>query len=451
MALGHYFVDPSLQTRASVTITSSTTTATVSHTGHGFSNSDTVKIQGETGNPTDFNGNHVISNVLTDSYDFTIPDLSGASGTGTILASKLNNGEAGTVGDPYPDTQWALDTVTSGTDGDKINIKAGTSEIIAGAALDLTSWGTPSASKQITFRGYTAAEDDDGQGEIDGDALFAIFDSATLDYVSFVDLKMGNTGSNLIVQCDDWSSMVRCELHTTTNVNMVKFSAYAVIMGCYFHTWTFAGSNGIVIPCHVESRISKNFLDCGTVHTGGGAIACTGAALFVERNVIKLDHISAIGIKAASYSSHVIGNSIYNAAAGTQGGVKITATNNHQSTFTGNVIEGFSGAGGYAIRLTGGTATAPILVANNVYYGNTNDTFSSAGDPPIVEEDNIVATASPFTDPDNDDFTVTTEVKEVSFGQTVGGVSASTNKEDAGACQRLEASGGGTPASAHIG
>ena len=81
------------------------------------------------------------------------PSIAGDSGTGTI-------------GDPYGDLQYALNTVTRGTDGNQFNIKAGTDEVLA-ASITTATYGTPSTSQPLIFRGYTSAANDGGQASID--------------------------------------------------------------------------------------------------------------------------------------------------------------------------------------------------------------------------------------------------------------------------------------------
>lgn len=73
--------------QASVSITGSGTTATVSHTGHGLSTNDYVVIEGVT-NDDDYNGVHQITVTGVDSYTYTTTETLGSSpATGTITAT----------------------------------------------------------------------------------------------------------------------------------------------------------------------------------------------------------------------------------------------------------------------------------------------------------------------------------------------------------------------------
>jgi hypothetical protein len=68
-----------------VTITSSGTTASVSHTGHGMSSGDKVEIRGA--NEQDYNGVFAITNVTTDAYDYVMGGDPASPATGTIKAT----------------------------------------------------------------------------------------------------------------------------------------------------------------------------------------------------------------------------------------------------------------------------------------------------------------------------------------------------------------------------
>lgn len=69
----------------SVTITRVTTTATVSHTGHGLVDGETVFIFGA--NQQEYNGNHVINYIDVNSYSYTVSGSPTTPATGTITAT----------------------------------------------------------------------------------------------------------------------------------------------------------------------------------------------------------------------------------------------------------------------------------------------------------------------------------------------------------------------------
>ena len=70
----------------SVSITRSGSTATVTLTSHGFSNGDEVTITGAT--QTEYNGSFIISNVATNTFDYTVTGTPATPATGTPKAQK---------------------------------------------------------------------------------------------------------------------------------------------------------------------------------------------------------------------------------------------------------------------------------------------------------------------------------------------------------------------------
>ena len=108
------YVDPSKQTRTSCTITNSTTTATVTQTSHGYSNSDDIKINGADQAP--YNGNFSISNVSANAYDYTMDSDPGGNATGTIISSgAILSGLTDGSGDISQSRAFSSATVVKGT------------------------------------------------------------------------------------------------------------------------------------------------------------------------------------------------------------------------------------------------------------------------------------------------------------------------------------------------
>ena len=89
------------------------------------------------------------------------------------------------------------------------------------------------------------------------------------------------------------------------------------------------------------------------------------------------------------------------------------------------------------------TSEGPLLVAGNIYYGNTSNTPNWAGEPPLQEFGNTVPASSPLNSPGTGDFTVTTAAKEAGYHQVFRGLSGTGNYMDTGAAQREEPTGGG--------
>ena len=70
-----------------VTITRSGSTATVTHTAHGLANSDKVLITGA--NQPEYTGVKTISNVTTNTYDYTVSGTPTTPATGTVKSSQV--------------------------------------------------------------------------------------------------------------------------------------------------------------------------------------------------------------------------------------------------------------------------------------------------------------------------------------------------------------------------
>jgi hypothetical protein len=74
-----------LPSNDSISITRSGSTASVTHTAHGMSNGDTVIIRGAS--QDEYNGRHVISNVTTNAYDYTVSGSPSTPATGSPTAT----------------------------------------------------------------------------------------------------------------------------------------------------------------------------------------------------------------------------------------------------------------------------------------------------------------------------------------------------------------------------
>lgn len=71
-------------TKAVSSITRSSSTATVTITAHGYSNDNFIKMAGAT--QTEYNGTFQISNVATNTFDYTVTGTPATPATGTITA-----------------------------------------------------------------------------------------------------------------------------------------------------------------------------------------------------------------------------------------------------------------------------------------------------------------------------------------------------------------------------
>ena len=346
--------------------------------------------------------------AITETY--VDPAIAGASG-------------AGTVGDPYGDLQHALDTMTrDSTNGDRINIKAGTDEIL-GAALTLATYGTPTIAAQLFFQGYTTAAGDGGIGGISGDGSYSVFDSSSLDYVSFIDLHLHNCGGNQIVRVDQGCLFYNVEFDNSTTHGLYC-GKNTTIIACYFHN---IGGYGIFDIG--GARITYCTLENGANDFNAAAVYLGAETGMLEFNIISIDG-STDGVLIGNPYNAVNHNTIYS-ASGTGQGI-IIPNDVTLNTITNNYVEGFSGAGGIGIDINTGVNH---ILRGNRYYNNTTN-LDDAGIW-LIKTDNSATAASALTNPGAGDFSVGTDLKAGAYPTSFKGTS--TNQYmDIGAAQRRE-------------
>lgn len=350
-------------------------------------------------------------------------------------AGNANSG-TGSIGDPFLDLQYALNTVTrDATNGNQFNIKAGTDEVLA-AALSLATYGNPGTTSPLVIRGYTATANDGGIGGISGAATYSIWNGAQ-DNISFIDLHLHNCGAANIVDGETSASLrlsvIHCEIDDTTGHGLVG-AATAVFRDNYIHN---VGNYGIRL-IGSDCVIKNNFLKNGTnkfviaIALGGGT-----SGVKIENNIISIDGTS-IGINPIGYAPQIEGNSIYSAGGTGKGILVNTAADAVGITLINNIVQGFSGSGGVGISAP--VASILNLYGNNKCYNNATN-FSIVGRVLSDLGNNDTLLASPFTNPAGDDFSVSTAVKATAYPSSFYG-SNTNNYLDPGAAQRQEAGGG---------
>lgn len=358
------YVDPSRQTRTACTITNSTTTATVTLNSHGYSNSDTVKIQGAT--ETEYNGNFVISNVTTNTFDYTMASDPGGSATGSPLASKLNLSGVDGLSDAnaYPDLQYALDTHTrvTGNTINRFNIKAGTAEILT-KTLDVSTFGNNGYSGPNTYHGYTSTAGDGGIATISGDngsfAFYGVTSSGANYYTNWRDLRIIDFGSYLFGQRSYYAHLYNCELSGSLGVSYSGGPLENQMIKCYVHsmTATSAVEKISAVSCFIKHDVN-----------GGNAIYAHGIES-VLNNFISAGN-NVVGISTAfNPAVRIFGNSIL----GSSGNVGIRSNKDLNGTIGNNLIEGFTNA----FYLYGYNICAHLL--GNSYFNCTNQRLDSLG------------------------------------------------------------------------
>jgi hypothetical protein len=335
------FVDPSKLTLISATATHVTTTATVTANGHGFSNSDTIKVQGA--DQPEYNGNFVITNVTTNTFDYTMTADPGTNATGTLQCAKLNlAGDDGTTDAlAYADLQYAVDNSTMST-GLQFNLKSGSTNVLTSIFRGKSG---SSVRDPMIVKGYDSTPDDGGIGVIDLGGQYYI--SPSYNYNLFMDLKIGNTSvwGFSLNNNSDFTNVLGCEIHDCTSggFNGSQSASSCNIIGCYVHDCTGTGINS---PGNYQTIIKGNYLKNGTTKKFTHAISTGNAAGHcVIGNLVHVDG-SSNGMSFTTGSSVarslVSDNSVFgDGSTGT--GIVVTNGNNGSSSYgLNNLVEGFA-------------------------------------------------------------------------------------------------------------
>lgn len=330
---------------------------------------------------------------------------------------------AGTSGDPYGDLEYAIEQTTfDTTNGHRVNIKSGSTETLA-AQLNtaLTDTATtvawaPSVNPPLCFQGYTTTAGDGGVGVISGGGSVSIYDNSTRDFVSFVDLELTDVGANVIVRTDRNGLIANCNIHKSTGSNVaVQVGAFSNIINCHVHDVAYvgikvSGAASHVFHCFLEDGPTQNMSLAGIWLDGSYSVAA--------HNIVRLASGStANGLRLFFLDQCVAFNNSVFAVNGTEPG--IAATGRFRHSIYANLVEGFSGVGGVGIDF----GKDPHVVGGNASYNNTTDYVGPTEFATYDLGDDESLSASPFTDPTNNDFNPvnTGNVKEGALPSEFGG------------------------------
>ena len=288
---------------------------------------------------------------------------------------------AGTIGDPYGDLQYALNTVTrDATNGDRFNIKAGTAEVLS-SAVTFATYGSPTTTAPVAFEGYTAAAGDGGVGEISGgDANITLFPNTS--NMIFKSLKLGNCGTNSVLIISTNCLVLDCEVHSADGNGVWAGATNIVIVNNYFHDIGGYGVNG-----SSNMFVLNNYFLDGASRKFDRAIYIAGGVAY--GNIVSLNDTGGIGIYCNGAYCLIQNNSVFNAAAGTLYGILFASDFAITSACINNLVEGWSGAGGIGFYATSDTR----LYRGNAAYNNTTNFDETDVN---IDSDNESLTASPF-------------------------------------------------------
>ena len=271
------------------------------------------------------------------------------------------NSGTGTIGDPFGDLQYALDTVTrDSTNGDQFNIKSGTAEVLT-AELDFTTYGTADIGGRLVFAGYSSTANDGGIGVIDGNA--GNFRIAYNVYAVWKDLELRNSGTaDLIGGSSRYSIAINCTFHNCGNVAAWRMRLY----GCNFYDCVYGSSESDSYGCGYFDGSIRNFTRAIGPYNGN----------VVKGNVV---YTAGLGINGHnSNHNNIVGNSVISTGSygirytGSQAGLQITD----------NLVEGQ-----YGIQALSKDVYNNSVYASNTAYILTND---------AIFDSNETLSASPF-------------------------------------------------------
>lgn len=344
---------------------------------------------------------------------------------------------SGTIGDPYGDLQYALDTMTrDSTNGDRINIKAGTDEILA-AALNLTTYGTPTEAAPLLLQGYTSTAGDGGFGGIDLNASYLLWASTIYDFIHHRHLIIHNGGNDMI-NIRNGCSVFECELkdNATANKYAINLDQGGRVVGCYIHnckgTGIYFGSLSSIAYFNViqsETNAFDNAMwsqNYGNFFIGNHIILSGGGKGY-------------FGYGDAGFFAH----NVFYSSSGTGTGIDLPSNDGFNTWILNNIFEGFSGAGGKGIN---SAAVTLGFVGYNAFYNNTTD--QTLGD--VLYDDRSgndqSLASSALNSPGSLDFALSSLVKALGYPKAdiMGLYSGNRPYLDIGALQRQEPTSGGT-------
>ena len=288
------------------------------------------------------------------------------------------NSGTGTIGDPYGDLQYALDTMTrDATNGDRINIKSGTAEVLTGT-LDFTSYGGTSRTARLTLEGYDSTAGDGGIGEINGNnGNFSITPTGNTNH-AYKNLRCFNTGTAVVMNLDNYGSMENCEVSQSTGGGVLGQRTANVknIDRCYFYD--IAGhaveNVGRVANSYFCNGTTNKFTQCFKDTSTSNCQVVTNCFFNLDSTSTAID----------SFGLFAVNNSIL---GGNGSGSGIDAT--HSMLIHNNIIEDFNL--GIVIN-----ALDAALVTHNAFFSNTTNISYGSGADLISGTDNESLSSSPF-------------------------------------------------------
>lgn len=348
----------------------------------------------------------------------------------------------GSIGDPYGDVQYALNNINHGGDGARVNVKAGTAEVITTTSLTLNTYrgtnGDSGATEPLIIQGYTSAAGDGGIGEFTGVAnslgfwTAATTDGADADHVTFRDLKI-TTGqaSGFAINIDNNILVLNVEL-------ISPHGGIDIDQGLVDHCKiTYADTGGISGGPAVS--VSNNYF----VQSGGALVYAVQLCNPVAGNIFNVraatDANAGVVLMTTSASTVVTRNTflatLSGAGAGNASAVRCFFPN---ALISNNYFEGFNSTGDEGIDVS--AASVSSVLANNAFFGNAAN-ITDAGLNTITIGSTSSLGASGVTSASGADFTPTASLKGTGYPTGFLQLSGNATDPDIGAIQSTGSGG----------
>ena len=355
--------------------------------------------------------------------------------------SVAGNTGSGSSVDPFSNIQFALDNITQGADGDRINVKSGADDVLS-SALTLSTYGTPGAGRPLILQGFASTigdgDLDAGTGiggiDLDGNTMWV---SAAYDYIWHRHLHIHGRGSSTIVDLDNYCMFIECEVEESSG-NGLDVDTHGVILGCHLHD---IGGYGLRFTNANGARAYYNYLKNDGTNDFNTAIVLGNQYCEAHGNIISIDG-SSDGIEQYGVIGVMKNNTVLsNGGSGT--GISIVANGDTDNEIWNNYVEGFSGTGGIGIDTSALTGNFMPVLTNNACFNNATN-YSTTGEAIGIEDDNETLSSSGLEKSGSDTFANReTYFEPTDEGSMRGGSYPTVLRRDKGAVQHADAASGG--------
>lgn len=301
----------------------------------------------------------------------------------------------GAIGTPWQTLQHALDTISAGTYGDQVNLKAGTADVLT-ADLDFSTYapGSPNAYKKLVVRGYTSAANDGGRGSIDGNASFRI---NALNDTAFIDLEIKNTdpARDGCAGVNNYSQMINVYMHTINRDALGGVQGRAQLIDCRFENISRTACRamaGYMRNCYFANGGTYSFTNALNLSAQGHIHNCF-FSLSGSSNGVDVTSLGNVCLNCTIFSN-----------GGTGTGYKNNSTDARGSVFTENIVAGFSGTGGIGCD---NTSEYGLIFTNNTFHNNAtafNDPTTAGEAGYAANTGNETVGSSPLAQSGTNDF-----------------------------------------------